>query len=134
MQYLSKCSLAILLISFFMCTGCRDTEKRQIQQSKLDYDQAVEMAKCHLLETKFYDQKEDVRFIYEPDNAYWHRYSSRSPEMLKAYGLAQRDYHAIQFFTGPLGTRDGGATVFVDKDGDCIIGVLYDNDFVKYSE
>jgi hypothetical protein len=93
------------------------------------------MAKCHLLETKFYDQKEDVRFIYEPDNAYWHRYSSRSPEMLKAYGLAQKDYHAIQFFTGPLGTRDGGATVFVDKDERRVIGVFYDQKgFVENTE
>lgn len=127
-------TIATLMTSLLICSGCSDTEKRQIRQSKLDYDQAVEMAKSHLLETKFYDQKEDVRYIYEPDNAYWHRYSSRSPEMLKAYGLAQRDYHAIQFFTGPLGTRDGGATVFVDKDENRIIGVLYDNDFVKYSE
>ena len=126
MQHL-KISLLFLLL--FSSAGCINNKEKQNQTGQLNYDQAVESAKQNLRDAGYYEDDETV-FMYDPKCSFWHLRYSGSPELLtealKAYGLTNKNYYAISFIGKTAYTRDGGATVFVDKDEKQVIGVLYD--------
>ncbi len=131
MQYLRRSSLALLLF-LLLNTGCEIGEKRQNQQGQFNYDQAVKMAKQHVLDLGLYNQEEEIRFMYESNNAFWNLYSSRSPEMLEEYGLTDREYYAIIFLDKNPGTRSGDKIIFIDKNEKRIIGFLHNDNFKEY--
>ncbi len=126
-----RISLFFLLLLYN--TSCINSKERQNQSAQLQYDEAIEIANQYLIDSGFHKHDENY-LLYDPKSAFWNSYSSSTPEMLEEYGLKNRNYHAILFLGKSPRARDGGATVFVDKDERQIIGILYDNDFVKISD
>ncbi|HML75057.1 MAG TPA: hypothetical protein PKB02_11240 [Anaerohalosphaeraceae bacterium] len=119
--------IILLSITMFFC-GCCSNTNGKLKQFPLSFEQASKIAIEHLNQSSYYINENHV-LINEPDNAFWNAWVSRYPEMLKDYGLMDKDYFAVIFYE--RGVRDGGAIVFVDKDEKRVIGVLYGKRFVK---
>lgn len=129
-----KCFKLFLLALVLMSSGGCIDEMRD-QEALLNYDQAVELAKQYLRISGYYKDNETV-YMYDPKCSFWHSRYSGSPEKLrealKTYGITNENYSVVLFAGESAYTRDGGATVFIDRSEKRVIGVLYDNgNFVK---
>lgn len=114
----------ILLLTFFLNIGCTWITEVDKQPDALKYEDSIEIARQYLIETGRYN--EDYKIYNDPDNSFWEQYASLSPEMLKDYGLENKDYYAHIFYR--KGFTDVGVTVFVDKKKKRPIGLLYNID------
>lgn len=124
-------NLKIILINILLLScGCKSNFDENHKQIPLTFDQATKIAIEYLNRSNYYINNNHV-LINEPNNDFWNAYASPYPEMLKGYGLKDKNYFAIIYYE--KGVRDGGAVVFVDKDEKRVIGVLYGNRFEKNS-
>lgn len=103
------------------------SEKWQAQHSQSNYDQFVVLLKQHVLSIGLYEQKEDIRFFYDPKNMFWNMRYSKSSKIIERCGLTNRNYYAFFLLGKTEGVIDSGAFVFIDKDEKRIIGILFDN-------
>jgi hypothetical protein len=117
-----------VLVILFCNIGCIDNEKKH--RGSISYDQAIAIAKKYALDRGLY-KSEDIKYLYEPDNATWIASSSRNPKMLEEIGLANKQYYAVYFYYKNIFFRDSETIVFVEKDTAEIIGVFREGEFKK---
>lgn len=116
--------ISLGLFTLLLYTGCINIEENQEQTIQLTYESAKEMAIQYLTASGYYEV--EFKVLDDPDNVFWNSYSSLCPKILDDFGLKKRNYYAVCFYIESV--REGGATVFVDKDESRLIGVLYDYD------
>lgn len=125
-------TMLLLVFLFILIIGCADSEKKKTESSQLNYDQAIQMVKQCVLDLKLYEQEDDIRFIYEPNNGFWNmRGYANHPEMLEMCDLTGKNYYAFMLLDKLAGTRSGTRIIFVDKDKKEIIGVFLEDNFKK---
>jgi len=121
MKYLNIILLSLILIVHI---GCVNSTQNRLHCKQMNYDQAVELVKQYVLEMKYYEKEEDIRFIYEPNNYCWLVYEiSRNAKLLEDYGLLNRNYYAFPLLGEKAGDRGDDLFIFIDRDKSQIFGV-----------